>query len=147
VDPGKYTFYHCDDLDRRWKELVKRETELRGLMEKANETAGGAIIGSIAYRSDYDAALFDERLLQRAASDKKCPLRKVIRAIIRSSEQFERQIDASALSAAVTWALTCPGRLASKGCIVGECRKYSITLYLERPVDCGRDRPFRLCRQ
>ena len=72
VDPGKYTFYKCDDLARRWKVLITREDELRGLIEKANDSAAGAVIGSIAYRSDYEAVLSEEKLLQRTAADKKC---------------------------------------------------------------------------
>jgi hypothetical protein len=72
VDPGKYTFYKCDDLARRWKALITREDELRGLIEKANESAAGAVIGSVAYRSDYEAVLTEEKMLQRTAADKKC---------------------------------------------------------------------------
>ena len=72
VDPGKYTFYKCDDLARRWKALITREVELRGLIEKANESAAGAVIGSVAYRSDYEAVLSEEKMLQRTAADKKC---------------------------------------------------------------------------
>jgi hypothetical protein len=72
VDPGKFTFYHCDDLARRWKELLARENELRGLIDKANESNAGAVIGSIAYRGDYDAVLSEKKLLQRTAAEKKC---------------------------------------------------------------------------
>jgi len=72
VDPGKYTFYKCDDLARRWKALITREDELRGLIEKANESAAGAVVGSVAYRSDYEAVLSEEKMLQRTAADKKC---------------------------------------------------------------------------
>lgn len=73
VDPGKFTLYHCDDdFSRRLKELTARENELRGLIDKANESAAGAVIGSIAYRSDYDAVLAEEKLLQRKATEKKC---------------------------------------------------------------------------
>lgn len=71
-DPGKFTFYKCDDLARRWKELVAREKDLRSLIDKANETSTGAVIGSIAYRTDYDSVLSEEKLLQRAADEKKC---------------------------------------------------------------------------
>jgi hypothetical protein len=52
--------------------LVARENELRGLIEKANETSAGAVIGSISYRSDYDAVLVEKKLLQSVAADKKC---------------------------------------------------------------------------
>jgi hypothetical protein len=72
VDPGKFTFYHCDALSRRSKELTARESELRGLIEKANESAAGAVIGSIAYRGDYEAVIAEEKLLQRKAVENKC---------------------------------------------------------------------------
>jgi hypothetical protein len=72
--PGKFTFYRWDDLARRWKALVEREKELRGLIEKANDSTAGNIIGSIAYRSDYEAVLSEEKLLQRVSADNKCAL-------------------------------------------------------------------------
>jgi hypothetical protein len=72
VDPGRYTAFHCNDLAARWKVLVAREKELRGLMDKAAEGGGGAVIGALAYRSDYESVLSEEKLLQRTAADKKC---------------------------------------------------------------------------
>ncbi len=72
VDPGHYSAYHCDDLAARWKVLLAREKELRGLMDKASEGGGGRVIGSLAYRSDYESVLTEERLVQRAAVDRKC---------------------------------------------------------------------------
>ncbi len=72
VDPGHYSAYHCDELAARWKVLLAREKELRGLMDKAREGGGGAVIGSLAYRSDYESVLTEEKLVQRAAVDRKC---------------------------------------------------------------------------
>jgi len=72
VDPGRYTLYHCDDLAARRKVLIARENELRGLIERAGESPGGAVIGSFAYRSDYDSVLAEEKLLQRNAAEKNC---------------------------------------------------------------------------
>jgi hypothetical protein len=72
IDPGRYDAYRCNDLATRWKVLVAREKELRGLMDKASEGGGGTIIGSLAYRTDYDAALSDEKLLLRTAAEKNC---------------------------------------------------------------------------
>jgi hypothetical protein len=73
VDPGRYAAYHCNDLTARWKVLVVREKQLRGLIDKANEGGGaGAVIGSLAYRTDYDSVLTEEKLVQRAAADKNC---------------------------------------------------------------------------
>ena len=76
VDPGHYSAYHCNDLADQWKILVTRERELRGLMNKADAGGGseaGALIGSVAYRPEYEAVLSNERLLQNAAKDKNCP--------------------------------------------------------------------------
>jgi hypothetical protein len=72
IDPGRYSVYHCDDLAARWKVLVGREKDLRALMEKANQTPSGAIIGSLSYRTDYESVLSEERLLQRTAAEKNC---------------------------------------------------------------------------
>jgi len=72
VDPGRYMLYHCDDLAARRKVLQARENELRGLIERAGESPGGAVIGSFAYRSDYDSVLAEEKLLQRNAAEKNC---------------------------------------------------------------------------
>ena len=74
VDPGKYanSQYHCDDLIRRWKVLLAREKELKSLIDKANQSAAGGVIGSLAYRSDYDSVLTEKILVQRRAADLKC---------------------------------------------------------------------------
>jgi hypothetical protein len=74
VDPGRYDAYHCKDLATRWKDLLKRESDLRGLMDKANESGGGVVIGTMAYRTDYETVLVEEKLLQRTAAEKKCDL-------------------------------------------------------------------------
>jgi len=69
VDPGRYTLYHCDDLAARRKALIARENELRGLIERAGESPGGAVIGSLAYRSDYGGVIAEEKLLQHKRID------------------------------------------------------------------------------
>jgi hypothetical protein len=72
IDPGRYIAYHCDDLSALSKVLVARQKELQGLMDKASEGGGGAVIGSLAYRTDYESVLSEEKLLQRTAVDKNC---------------------------------------------------------------------------
>jgi hypothetical protein len=74
IDPGRYNNYHCNDLIARSKQLIKREQELRWLMDKASEGAGGTVIGTLAYRSDYESVRSEEKLLQRDAAEKKCDL-------------------------------------------------------------------------
>src|SRR5271170_4030989 len=72
VDPGRYSAYHCGDLAARWKVLTAREKELNGLIDKAGESNGGAVIGSLAYRTDYESVLSEEKLLQTTAAEKNC---------------------------------------------------------------------------
>ena len=72
VDPGKYDLYDCNALGLRWKELIAREKELKSLIERSNESAAGGVIGSLAYRSDFDTALSEKILVQRRAADLKC---------------------------------------------------------------------------
>jgi hypothetical protein len=76
VDPGHYSAYHCNELADQWKILAARERELRGLMDKAGaggNSNAGALIGSVAYRPEYEAVMSNERLLQNAAKEKSCP--------------------------------------------------------------------------
>jgi hypothetical protein len=72
VDPGHYDAYHCKDLDVRAKALATREKELRALMDKASESGGGAVIGALSYRTDYESVLTEQKLVQREQAEKKC---------------------------------------------------------------------------
>jgi hypothetical protein len=74
LDPGRYALYHCNDLVARLNALIARESELRNLMEKAGEGVGGALIGTLSYRTDYETVLSDEKLVRRTAAEKKCQL-------------------------------------------------------------------------
>jgi hypothetical protein len=74
IDPGRYSAYHCKDFAAQLKTLVKREQDLRSLMDKASEGGGGTAIGAMAYRTDYETVLSEEKLLQRTAAEKKCEL-------------------------------------------------------------------------
>jgi hypothetical protein len=74
TDPGRYAVYKCDDFAARWKIVSEREKELRGLMERASQSSGGAVVGSLTYRAEYDAVVSDERMLQRTAAEKNCGL-------------------------------------------------------------------------
>jgi hypothetical protein len=72
IDPGRYSAYHCKELLDRLKQLVKKENELRNLIGKASEGGGGTVIGELAYRTDYEKALGEEKVLRRTAAEKKC---------------------------------------------------------------------------
>jgi hypothetical protein len=73
VDPARYTAYRCKDLAVEAKNLADREKQLRDLMSKASEGTGGAVIGTLTYRSDYQTVLEQEKLLKRTTAEKNCP--------------------------------------------------------------------------
>jgi len=70
--PGKYNLYNCDQLNRRGAELMRRERELKGLMDKAAQGAGGEIAIAIAYRSEYNVVQGDLFEVERVGAEKKC---------------------------------------------------------------------------
>lgn len=74
IDPGHYSVYHCDGLANRLKVLQARELELSNLMQRASEGGGGALIGNLTYRADYENMLGEEAVLRRVAAEKKCDL-------------------------------------------------------------------------
>jgi hypothetical protein len=74
VDPGQYSAYHCKQLTDRLKELQTREGELRNLTDKASEGGGGALIGGMSYRVQYEKAVGEEKVVRRTAADKKCAI-------------------------------------------------------------------------
>jgi predicted small secreted protein len=76
VDPSQYDLYHCKDLSDQWALLNKREAELRAEIDRANQTAGGKVVGVVAYSSDYQTVLTQKRLVQQKAAEKKCELKQ-----------------------------------------------------------------------
>jgi hypothetical protein len=76
VDPGRYSVMHCKDLVTTWNALLMREDELRKLQDRASEGTGGALIGNISYRADYEAVLSDKKIVQHEAAAKNCELER-----------------------------------------------------------------------
>jgi hypothetical protein len=72
ADEGKYQFHNCDQLATAAKKTAEREQELKQLIDKAEQGAGGLLVGAIAYRSDYIAAEEDLRVIEGTARAKKC---------------------------------------------------------------------------
>ena len=70
--PGKYQYHDCDQLAVALKATTARQKDLKGLIDKAGQGAGGAFVGTIAYKTDYVAATEDIKLLNLAAREKNC---------------------------------------------------------------------------
>ena len=74
VDPGQYSAFRCDALKQRLTQLLEKKKNLSNLMDKASEGGGGTVIGSLAYRPDYELVMGEEKVLRRTAAEKKCVL-------------------------------------------------------------------------
>src|SRR5258708_8976834 len=56
TEPGKYQYYTCPQIATEMKRWTGREHELKALMDRADQSAGGAAGGLIAYKDEYVAA-------------------------------------------------------------------------------------------
>src|SRR5262245_21411129 len=72
ADPGKYEFHSCEQLANDRRGWVSREQELKLLMDKAEQSTGGALVNVLAYKADYMAANEELKLLELAARAKNC---------------------------------------------------------------------------
>jgi hypothetical protein len=62
-------------LSLRWpcgaiKGFARAGQELANLMNRASEGGGGVLIGNLAYRTDYENVVGEEKVLRRAAAEK-----------------------------------------------------------------------------
>ena len=73
--PGKFNLYSCVLLNEQGANLVKRERDLEGLMQKAAQGPGGELASTLAYRSEYNITQGDLREIERVGAEKKCVLK------------------------------------------------------------------------
>ena len=72
ADPAKYQYSTCEGLGRQRQTWTKKEQELRQLMDRAEQSAGGAVVNVLAYKGDHVAALEELQLIERAERVKNC---------------------------------------------------------------------------
>jgi hypothetical protein len=72
ADPGKYQFSSCEQLAKHRQQWSSREQELRLLMDRAEQGAGGAFVNVLAYKADYVAASEELKVLDDTARTKNC---------------------------------------------------------------------------
>jgi hypothetical protein len=72
ADPGKYQYYSCEQIATATKAMTARQDGLKQLMDKAEQSTGGVIASTLAYRADYTAATEELKVLQATARDKNC---------------------------------------------------------------------------
>jgi hypothetical protein len=74
TDPGEYDYHNCEQLAEQRKNAAERDLELKLLMDKAEQGAGGAAVIVIAYQSDYIMAREELKVIDAAARVKNCRL-------------------------------------------------------------------------
>jgi hypothetical protein len=72
TDPGKYQYHTCEQIAVITKAMIARRQELETLITRAEQGTGGALVSTIAYKSDYTAVGQDLKLLETTARTKNC---------------------------------------------------------------------------
>jgi hypothetical protein len=72
VNPGTYQYHNCEQLSAARKAVLTRRDELKGLIEQAERGTGGAFVGAVVYRSDYEQQLQMVRVIDATAREKDC---------------------------------------------------------------------------
>jgi len=73
ADAGKYQYHNCEQLATAAKKQSDRQRELKELIDKAEQAAGGQIVSLVAYRTDYVAVSEDLRVIDTTVRSKNCP--------------------------------------------------------------------------
>src|SRR5262245_11143224 len=72
ADPGTYAYHSCDQIATLQVGVRSREQELKMLMDKAEQSTGGAIVNVIAYQAEYAKARDELKVLETTARSKNC---------------------------------------------------------------------------
>ena len=72
ADPGKYEYHTCDQILAAGRTATEREQKLRELIEKAEHSAGGALVSTVAYRGEHRTVLEELAVIETAARRKNC---------------------------------------------------------------------------
>jgi hypothetical protein len=72
ADPGKYQYHNCAQIAAEMKTQSLRKQDLKALMDKADQSVGGAAVGFIAYKAEYVSAGEELESLESAARGKNC---------------------------------------------------------------------------
>ena len=72
ADAGKYHFHNCEQLATVSKQKQDRQRELKELIDKAEQAAGGQIVSALAYRTDYVAVNEELQVIDSTQREKNC---------------------------------------------------------------------------
>jgi hypothetical protein len=72
IQPAKFRYLRCPDIAKRLVTAQARETELHGLMDRANSSFGGSAVNVMVYGSDLRAVEAELRELHQTEGEKRC---------------------------------------------------------------------------
>ena len=72
VDPARYDYYDCRQLDDSLKNYRETEERLARLMQAGSREAGGDVMVEIGYRPQMTQATSHRRLIERKRMEKGC---------------------------------------------------------------------------
>jgi hypothetical protein len=72
ADPGKYDYYTCTQIADAVKGQTQHLQDVKTLIDKADQSTGGAAVGFIAYKADYVATKEELESLRSAGRSKSC---------------------------------------------------------------------------
>jgi hypothetical protein len=72
ADPGKYQYHTCEQILEAGKSVAARELKLRQLIQKAEQGAGGGLVGTVAYRGEHRTVVEELAVIEGASRRKNC---------------------------------------------------------------------------
>jgi hypothetical protein len=72
ADPGKYEYHTCEQIAAAGRAASERELKLRQLIEKAEQSAGGGLVSTVAYRGEYRTVVEELAVIDTVSRRKKC---------------------------------------------------------------------------
>jgi hypothetical protein len=72
ADPGKYEYHTCDQILKAGNAVAERELKLRTLIQKAEQSAGGALVGTVAYRGEHRTVVEELAVIENVSRRKNC---------------------------------------------------------------------------
>jgi hypothetical protein len=73
ADPGTYEFYSCEQMVTLRAAQEKRRADLRELIDKAERSPAGVLMGVMSYRIDHASATEEIRVIDATMRAKNCP--------------------------------------------------------------------------
>ncbi|MBX9777095.1 MAG: twin-arginine translocation pathway signal [Xanthobacteraceae bacterium] len=72
ADPGKYEYHTCDQILKAGNAMAERELKLRTLIQKAEQSAGGGLVSTVAYRGEYRTVVEELGVIDTVSRRKQC---------------------------------------------------------------------------